>query len=284
MTGRLAGIRCRWAVLAALVVLSATARGDGPRPNRAVSAGDDLTFRPTVIVVRGTSQGSGTVIASIPGETLVLTAAHVVDSVGDAFIEVHRYNLGLETKRGSEGWPKKVPAMVIATDPASDVAVLRVEGFQAMPYVARVLEGLGEPESGSVVTSVGVDRGVKLSGWPTRIVEVASIDMEKGGGVRPFLLTETAPDFGRSGGGLFSTDGAVVGVCVGRAEVVKGRRVGVFTSTASVRRLLREHHLDFNISRSVARRLPRNGPVERTRNSVPPPPVPTPRPPIPRTR
>ena len=41
-------------------------------------ASDDWTFRPTVVVRRGTSQGSGTIIASVDGETLVLTAAHVV--------------------------------------------------------------------------------------------------------------------------------------------------------------------------------------------------------------
>jgi len=252
-------------------------RSEGPVP------GDDLTFRPTVVVIRGTSQGSGTVIASIPGETLVLTAAHVLEAGGAAFVEIHRYNLALEKKRNSDGWPKKIPAKVIATDVAADVAVLRIEGFQAMPFVASVGEKTEEPQPGTVVISVGVDRGAKLSSWTTRIIDHARINMDKGGGERPFLLTQTPPDFGRSGGGLFLADGTVIGVCVGRAEVIKGHRVGIFASTASIHRMLNEHNLDFNVSRSVARRLPRSGPIERTRNTgfrsaePPPPPVPAPR-------
>lgn len=261
-----------------LCVVGTPSRGESP-----VRPGDDATFRPTVIVTRGTSQGSGTVIASIPGETLVLTAAHVLEAGGPAFVEVHRYNLALENKRNSDGWPKKIPAEVVAIDAAADVAVLRIEGFQAMPYVAKVAVKRGEPEPGSGVISVGIDRGAKLTSWSTRIIDLAQFDMAKGGGDRPFLLTETPPDFGRSGGGLFRPDGTVVGVCVGRADVIKGRRVGIFASTASIQRILREHDLDLKVARSAARRLPRNGPVERTRNTVAPP-TPTPPPPVPGPR
>jgi S1-C subfamily serine protease len=279
MTDRAWGSAWRWAVIVAFCASTSSAIGDGAfRPD------DNHTFRPTVIVLRGTSQGSGTVIASVPGETLVLTAAHVLEAGGQAFVEVHRYNLALENKRSSNGWPKKVPAKVVATDPAADVAILRLEGFQAMPFVAKVTIGPDEPELGTGVISVGVDRGAKLSSWPTKIIEHASIDMEKGGGVRPFLLTTTPPDFGRSGGGLFATDGRVVGVCVGRAEPANARRVGIFASTASIHRILREHHLDTNVARSVARRLPKNPTVERTKGTVPAPPEPTPPPPAPRLR
>ena len=45
---------------------------------------DDATYRATVVVRRGTSQGSGTIIASVPGETLVLTASHVIKEIGRA--------------------------------------------------------------------------------------------------------------------------------------------------------------------------------------------------------
>src|SRR5206468_7425107 len=40
--------------------------------SRRVVPDDDATFRPTVIVRKGNSQGSGTVIASVDGETLIL--------------------------------------------------------------------------------------------------------------------------------------------------------------------------------------------------------------------
>ena len=59
------------------------------------------TYRPTVVVRRGTSQGSGTIIASVDGETLVLTAAHVVKAEGPILVELHRYNLGMERHAGN---------------------------------------------------------------------------------------------------------------------------------------------------------------------------------------
>ena len=251
----------------ALSHLAAAADAPGLTP-RTVTARDDSTFRPTVIVSRGINQGSGTVIASIPGETLVLTAAHVMESPEAAFVEVHRYNLGLENKRGSEGWPKKIPAKVVAIDPASDVAIMRISGFQSMPYVARLSGLASEPEPATPVLSVGIDRGTKLTSWSTRVIELALIDMKKGGGDRPFLLTDVPPEHGRSGGGLYNAQGQVVGVCVGRVEVIRGQRFGIFSSSESVRRILVENGLDLNVARSVLRRTQRKPVVERTRTTT----------------
>ena len=76
-------------------------------PSKVVLPSDDWTFRPTVMVRRGTSQGSGTIIASIERETLVLTAAHVVQERGPIAVELHRYNFGLERSRPAPGaWPR----------------------------------------------------------------------------------------------------------------------------------------------------------------------------------
>jgi len=274
-------IEIRVVALVAGLGLAGAVRG-ADAPKSAPLPSDNVTFRPTVIVVRGTSQGSGTVIASEPGETLVLTAAHVLEAEGRPSIEIHRYNLGLERRRPAEGWPKRVAARVVALDRAADLAILRVDGFETMPFVARVAGTSDEPPTGALVVSLGIDRGAKLASWHTRVLDLALIDMEKGGGDRPFLLTEKFPDFGRSGGGLFQADGTVVGVCVGRAEVVRGRRVGIFASSQSIHRLLRESKLDVDVARSMARRLPRSRGVERTRGEVPTPDPPAPMPAPPR--
>ncbi len=235
--------------------------------------GHDLTFRPTVIVRRGKHQGSGTVIASIPGESLVLTASHVLEGDGALYIEVHRYNLGLERRQPAAGWPREVPARVVALDKASDLAVIRVAGFEAMPYVARIAPGSGEPPRGEAVVSVGIDLGETLASWGSRVFDYARIDMGNGGGPRPFLLVEKPPEHGRSGGGLFTTDGTVVGVCVGRAEIIRGKRFGVFASSESIRRILREHDLEAAVARSVARRVPRPAPSLPAPTPPPPPPA-----------
>jgi S1-C subfamily serine protease len=267
--------------IAVVLGLAGAALAQQTKGRKTSLPGDNLTFRPTVIILRGNHQGSGTVIASVPGETLVLTAAHVLEGDAPVIVEVHRYNLGLENRREATGWPKKIPAKVVALDRAADVGVLKIGGFEAMPYVAKVAAVAGEPDRGTVVLSVGIDRGAKLSSWTTEILDHAVIDLYKTGVERPFMLTEKPPEHGRSGGGLFRPDGTVVGVCVGRVEIIKGRRFGVFTSTASVQKVLRENHLDAAVARSLARRLPRSKSVERTNTSVPAPmpPSPTPLPP-----
>lgn len=267
-------------VLAAGVLAVA---GHGAEPDRRAAAGDDATFRPTVIVRKGSGQGSGTIIGSVDGETLVLTAAHVVRGSGALAIELHRYNLGVEHALPPGGWPLKLPAEVAATDPAADVAVVRVRGRPAFPFVARIAAVGDEPVGGSVVTSVGIDRGERLRSWSTHVRAVFWFAMSPGAaaeseflmakvkvpggakadrsgdrddpdaGARPFLITAKAPDHGRSGGGLFREDGRLVGVCVGRIERDRRPSLGVFASGENVHRLLREHDLDALLARPAAR-------------------------------
>ena len=201
------------------IAVVAVAGGAGPddRPR----SDDDWTFRPTVLVRNGSSQGSGTVIASVKGETLVLTAAHVVKEPGLLRVEFHRYNLGIESRAAGEGWPLAVKAEVAGTDVAADIAILRIRRLPALPFVARLAAGDEEPALGTLVTSVGIDRGTHLSSWDARVVEVAWFEMD-GEAERPFLITTKPPEFGRSGGGLFLENGDLVGVCIGRAEIFKG--------------------------------------------------------------
>jgi len=222
-----------WLTLALVAIGPAVAAPEGPMP------GDDATFRPTVMVRKGASLGTGTVIASVEGETLVLTASHVVEDPGPLSIELFRYNLGMERARNASGFPRRLKASVVARDVDADLAVLLVGGQLAFPYVARMAKA-GEPLlSGTPVTSIGFDRGQRLVGSATRVRKVERIDLERGGGERAFLATDHPPELGRSGGGLFrADDGALVGVCVARAEFPRGRTIGLFSTLGNVRALL----------------------------------------------
>jgi S1-C subfamily serine protease len=222
---------------------------------RAAIPWDDWTFRPTVVVRRGTSQGSGTIIASIDGETLVLTAAHVLaGNDGPVFVELHRYNLGLERATTALGtWPRVVSAFPAGSDPAADVAVVRIEKMRALPYVARLAASDCKIPANVVVGSIGIDLGKKLTSWNSRVVETASIELDDSGESRPFLITEKTPEHGRSGGGLFLPSGELIGVCVGHAALAKSRRRGVFSSLENVHHLLDEHRLSATFYRSNRR-------------------------------
>ena len=221
---------------------------------RAAVPSDDWTYRPTVVVRRGTSQGSGTIIASVDGETLVLTAAHVVKDEGPVWVELHRYNLGLERTAAAPGaWPRVIQAAPAARDLAADVAIVRLEKMTALPYVARLAPSAEKPQPSSVVSSLGIDLGRKLSMWSTRLVETISLELNDSGETRPFLITEKIPEHGRSGGGLFLASGELVGVCVGHAALDKGRRRGVFAAGASIQLLLEDHALNVAVHRSEER-------------------------------
>jgi hypothetical protein len=101
---------------------------------------------------------------------------------------------------------------------------------------------------------VGIDRGLHLTTWQTTIQGTLMINTGKGrGGPRSFTVTSRPPEHGRSGGGLFRGDGAVVGVCTGHFENKPGQRLGAFAAMAGIRSLIREQALDQAVRRPAAR-------------------------------
>jgi len=242
--------RLRWAalVVVALVLIPGLDAADLPRPD------DDATYRPTVMVRRGKSLGSGTIIASVHGETLILTASHVIQGDGPIAVELHRYNLGVEHVQAIQGFPKRIEAQLLARDQDGDLAILQIKGHRAFPYIARIAKGEGTPAPGSVVTTIGFDRGAKLIGFVTRVKKIDEVNMGQGGGFRRFIATEDPPEVGRSGGGLFRSDGMLVGVCVARAEPRGGRTIGLFSTLENVRALIRsDEAIEAAVARAVAR-------------------------------
>jgi hypothetical protein len=208
-----------------------------------------------VLVRRARSQGSGTIIASVDGQTLVLTAAHVVHNTGPIVVELHRYNLGLEKSATAPGpWPRRVSAELLAADQAADLAILRIAKLRALPYVARLARDHTVPPADSIVSSIGIDLGTNLTGWSTHLVETVSFELTGNREQRPFLITEKIPEHGHSGGGLYLANGELVGVCIGHSELVKGKEMGVFAARESIRLLLVDRKLSAVIARSESRR------------------------------
>ena len=203
---------------------------------------------PTVQLRNGGKTGSGTIVHSAPDNTLILTAAHVVKDASDLKVEIHRHNLNPSSRTAiltdGGGWPRMVPATVEVFDTAADVALVRIRGMARLPSVSRFDPETPEPVKGNVLTSVGIDRSLHLTRWKTNVEGAVIFEVIKGAGERRFIVTTKYPEHGRSGGGLFRSDGSVVGVCVGQLSIRPGLpKVGVFASVESIRKLFREYEL-----------------------------------------
>ncbi|MDH3319811.1 MAG: DegQ family serine endoprotease [Betaproteobacteria bacterium] len=135
-------------------------------------------------------QGSGFIVS---GDGIVLTNAHVVQGASEVTVKL--------TDR------REFRAKVLGTDPATDVAVLRIEA-KGLPAVK-----LGDPSRARVgdwVVAIGSPFGFENS-------VTAGIVSAKGRSLPgdvyvPFIQTDVAVNPGNSGGPLFSLDGEVIGI------------------------------------------------------------------------
>jgi thiol-disulfide isomerase/thioredoxin len=146
----------------------------------------------------GNSFGSGTIIDSRSGEALILTCAHIFrSSNGQGKIAVDLFG---------DNSPKGVPATMVGYDLDADVALVSIR--PTVPVTATPLAAKDyKAAKGEAVISVGCDHGNDPTVQRTR---VTGIDKFLG---PSNLQTDGQPVQGRSGGGLFTADGRVLGVC-----------------------------------------------------------------------
>jgi len=146
----------------------------------------------------GNSVGSGTIIDARAGEALVLTCAHVFrDSEGKGPILIDLFGPGA---------PQGVPGKLVSYDLKSDVGLVSFR--PGVPVVAaRVAPANFRVQANAAVINIGCNHG----DIPTaRHSRVTAIDKFLG---PPNLVVAGQPVQGRSGGGLFTADGLLIGVC-----------------------------------------------------------------------
>jgi len=146
----------------------------------------------------GNSVGSGTIIDSRAGEALVLTCGHVFrDSAGKGKIRVDLFGPGA---------PKGLEGTLVGYDLKRDVGLVSIRPTTPVT-VARLAPLSYVPKRGDVVMNVGCDNGRE----PTVIrSHINGVDKYAG---PSNIQVAGQPVEGRSGGGLFTADGVVIGVC-----------------------------------------------------------------------
>ena len=189
----------------------------GPDCTGAKKAADP---RDSLVRVRaGNAQGSGTVIYAARGQSVILTAAHVVEHGGDLSVR---------------GQGRTHPATVLASDRASDLAALLVE--VELP-AARL--SASDPADGAEVVMIGMtslfSRG-KISGRETL-----------NGHEQIVYATAADSDGGDSGAGVYY-EGALCAVHVGKIGTeasAKPRAVSVRVVRAFLSRVFRREGARF---------------------------------------
>jgi thiol-disulfide isomerase/thioredoxin len=207
----------------------------------------------------GNSCGSGTIIDGRNGEALVLTCGHLFrDSQGNGRITVDLF--------GPSG-PQQVAGRLVSYDLTRDVGLVAIR--PPSPVVAaRVAPPGFRVERGQSVASVGCNNGEA----PTvRHSQVTSLDKYQG---PPTIEVAGQPAEGRSGGGLFSSEGYVLGVC---NAADPSDREGLFAALGSIYAELDQDQFAF------VYKSPSENPVGRPEGAslaaagpVPPPAMPAP--------
>ncbi|MEX0613008.1 MAG: serine protease, partial [Pirellulales bacterium] len=161
------------------------------------------TVRLHVEGAQGRSFGTGTIIDSRSGEALVITCGHLFRaSQGKGTVMVDLFEATSAGLRAAG----QVPGQVISYDLDRDVALLSVRPNRPVS-VAPVAPPRTVVERGDRAASIGCSNGQDPSLLATRIT---SLDRYQG---PPNIEASGAPVEGRSGGGLFNTQGQLVGVC-----------------------------------------------------------------------
>ena len=176
---------------------------------------------------KGVSWGTGTVIDCRQGESLILTCGHIFrSSQGRGRVEVDLF--ASDKARGLAG-------QVIAWDLKRDLALVSV--FTEEPVLPARVGGVDLRISpGDEVATVGCNGGEHPTIHHSR---VTGIDKYLG---PANLQVAGQPVQGRSGGGLFATDGTLIGVC-NAADPADNE--GLFAALPAIHDQLEESGLGF---------------------------------------
>ena len=139
---------------------------------------------------RSNALGSGFVISA---DGYIVTNNHVIDGADE--IEIEFYS------------GKTLPAKVVGTDPNTDVALLKVESGDALPFVK--FGNSNDARVGDWVLALGNPLG---QGFSASSGIVSARNRELSGTYDDYLQTDAAINRGNSGGPLFNLNGEVIGV------------------------------------------------------------------------
>jgi thiol-disulfide isomerase/thioredoxin len=166
--------------------------------------------------------GSGTIIYSTPEESLILTCAHIfkVDGRKQAppsqfpnRIMIDLFDGELQgTQPATVHFKEAVEGHAVDYDFTRDVGLIRIRPGRRLDS-CRVVPAHWVPKSRMQVLTVGCSEGHDATAWHTKISKARIQNFLAGNPTYEAIECDVAPRQGRSGGGLFTDDGYVAGIC-----------------------------------------------------------------------
>ncbi|PYF10208.1 serine protease Do [Rhodobacter viridis] len=145
---------------------------------------------------RADALGSGFVISE---DGYIVTNNHVIKGEdGNTVAD----EISIEFANG-----KKLDAKIVGTDPKTDIALLKVESKEPLPFVS--FGDSDKMREGDWVMAMGNPLG---QGFSTSVGIVSARNRELSGTYDDYIQTDAAINRGNSGGPLFNMDGTVIGV------------------------------------------------------------------------
>ena len=180
----------------------------------------------TVVRIRVQADGSvrfasGTVIQSTREESMILTCARIcrpdellaerVDhSPGKIMVDLFDGKLQGENPAQVK-FDVTTGGSVVDCDLSRDVGLIRIRPGRELS-ASRVVPKRWQPRSGMKVLTMGCSEGNDATGWHTTITNPRMNGLS-GNKLYEAIECKIAPKQGRMGGGLFTTDGYLAGVC-----------------------------------------------------------------------
>jgi thiol-disulfide isomerase/thioredoxin len=194
--------------------------------------------------------GSGTIIYSTPKESLILTCAHIfkldgrVKSVPPSQfpreIKIDLFDGKLHgTNPAQMHYLETVEGEAVDYDMTLDVGLIRIHPGRRLP-ASRVAPAYWHPASQMRMLAVGCPEGQDATAWHTVIVNPKMPGSVIGSPSYEAIECLKAPKLGRSGGGLFTDNGYIAGVC--NFAEPRGDH-GLYATPKSIYRLLDRNQL-----------------------------------------
>jgi thiol-disulfide isomerase/thioredoxin len=182
----------------------------------------ETVVRIRVMNARSIGFGSGTIIESTPEESLILTCAHIFKLDGRKQAPPSQFPRQIMVDLFDGNLRGTAPAQVhsigsvegkaVDYDFKRDVGLIVIRPGRRLP-AARVVPAHWQPKERMRMLTVGCSLGHDATAWHTVIVRPRMQGFLSGNGAYEAIECLVAPKEGRSGGGLFTTDGYIAGVC-----------------------------------------------------------------------